>query len=70
MLSAADAQTSEPIWTLSLMRHTQSLSNCLNFAFEIYPGTSLVVQVFRSPSANVGDMGLLPGSGRFHKLWN
>ena len=70
MLSVADAQTSEPFLTLSPMRHTQSLSNCLNFTFEIYPGTSLVVQVFRSPSANVGDTGLLPGSGRFHKLWN
>ena len=65
MPSVADAQTSEPFLTLSPMRHIQSLSNCLNFTFEIYPGTSLV-QVFRSPSANVGDTGLIPGSGRFH----
>ena len=40
MPSVADAQTSEPFFTLSPMRHIQSLSNCLNFTFEIYPGLS------------------------------
>ena len=37
----------------------------LNAAF----WTSLVVQI-KNPPANSEDMGLIPGSGRFHLLWS
>ena len=26
--------------------------------------------VFKNPPCNVGNMGLIPGPGRFHMLWN
>ena len=35
---------------------------------EIKDGDFLGVPVVKNPPANVGDTGLIPGSGRFHML--
>ena len=39
-------------------------STCLKSHIQAFPGSSVV-----NSSANAGDMGLIPGSGRFHILW-
>ena len=35
-----------------------------------YFWTSLVAEWIKNPPANAGDMGSIPGAGRFHMLWS